>query len=84
MESKIQQTKTRSKAIKPQYHYALGFKFCKFEMDFVDRAIRNANRFMLRFGKGRAARDIGADVSFRRKHYIQGKINADYEPENDN
>ena len=84
MESKIQQTKTRSKAIKPQHHYALGFKFCKFEMDFVDRAIRNANRFMLRFGKGRAARDIGADVSFRRKHYIQGKINADYEPENDN
>jgi hypothetical protein len=39
---------------------------------------------MLRFGKGRAARDIGADVSFRRKHYIQGKINTDYEPENDN
>ena len=84
MENEVQQTKTKSKAIKPNYHYALGFKFSKFEMDFADRAIRNANGFMLRFGKGRAARDIGADVSFRRKHYVQGKINTDYEQKNDN
>jgi len=66
--------------VKPNYHYALGFKFSKFEMDFADRAIRNANRFMQRFGNGRAVRDIGADVSFRHKHsYIQGQINTDYE-----
>lgn len=86
METTVQQAKTKSKVTKPQYHYALGCKFCKFEMDFVDRAIRNVNRFMSRYGKGRAARDIGADVSFRRKHYVQGTINTDtdYGQKNDN
>ena len=83
MESKVQQTKTKSKAIKPNYHYALGFKFSKFEMDFADRAIRNSDRFMQRFGKGRAVRDIGADVSFRRnRNYITQ--HTDYEQKNDN
>lgn len=84
MESKVRKTKTKSRIIKPNYHYALGFKFCKFEMDFVDRAIRNADRFMQRFGKGRAARDIGSDVSTLRfnRHYEQR--HTDYEQKNDN
>lgn len=83
MENEVHKTKAKSRIVKPNYHNALGFHFSKFEMDFVDRAIRNSDRFMQRFGKGRAVRDIGADVSFRRnRNYITQ--HTDYEQKNDN
>lgn len=77
MESKIRkdkEEKVKKEKFKPYRHNALGFKFCKFEMDFADRAIRNSNRFMERFGKGKQPRDIGAEVSEFRGDYIRGEL----------